>query len=121
VALDDSSTFGDASTAAMAPGAAFVALVEYRPGNGLKAGQGLYAARRIGLPLDPIGFSRHRLAHPRPGQVGTQQFFTAAGRPFCLYVVLAGDRSARRRPLAAVNHLLGSLTLTPRAMGHSST
>ena len=44
--------FGDASTSAMRPGATFIALVEYRPGSGLKPGSGLFASRRIPLPLD---------------------------------------------------------------------
>ena len=120
VTLDDTATFGDASTASMRAGSAFVALVEYRPGDGLEPGRGLYAPRRIALPLDPTGFSAHRLAHPRPGQAGTQQFFTTAGRPFCVYVVLAGDGLARRRPLAVVNHLLRSLEISPRQMGDSA-
>jgi hypothetical protein len=55
------------------------------------------------------------LAHPRPGQTGMQHFFTAERRPFCLYVVLAGPRSGRRRQLAAVDHVLRSLHIEPRA------
>jgi hypothetical protein len=120
IALDDTATFGDASTARMGAGSAFVALVEYRPGDGLEPGHGLYAPRRIALPLDPTGFSTHRLAHPRPGQTGAQQFFTAAGRPFCVYIALAGDRSARRRPLDAVNRALGSLAIQPRPVEDSA-
>ena len=109
VALADTSTFGDKSTALMRPGKAFVALVEYRSGNGLEPGQGLYAPRRIPLPLDPTSFGPRRLAHPRPGQVGTQHFFTAANRPFCAYVVLAGTIAERRPAMAAVNLVLRSL------------
>jgi len=41
-----------------------------------------------------------------------QHFFTAARRPFCLYLVVAGTRSTRRRQLAALNHVLGSLRIT---------
>ena len=119
VALADTSTFGDQSTGRMRSGQAFVALVEYRPGNGLAAGHGLFAPRRIELPLDPMSFSPRRLAHARPGQVGTQQFFTAADRPFCAYVVLAGDRAQRRRAIAAVDRLLRSLRVTPRVVEDS--
>ncbi len=122
IALADTSTFGDESTGRMRPGNAFVALVEYRPGNGgLAAGHGLFAAARIPLPLDPTAFSPHRLAHPRPGQVGYQHFFTAAERPFCVYVVLAGDRVQRRPATAAVEVLLRSLRVTPGSVEDSSS
>jgi hypothetical protein len=113
LALNDGE-FGDRSTAAMQPGASFLALTEYRPGSGLKPGSGLFASRRVPLPLDPSSFARTGLAHPRPDQVGMQHFFTASGRPFCLYVVLAGDRAVRRRQLPAVDHVLASLRIDPR-------
>jgi hypothetical protein len=106
--------FGDGSTSAMRPGASFIALVEYRPGLGLKPGSGLFASHRISLPLDPTGFARTGLAHPRPGQAGMQHFFTASGRPFWLYVVLAGGRAMRRAQLAAVDHVLRSLRIDAR-------
>jgi hypothetical protein len=112
--LADGSTFGDASTGRMPADAAFVALAEYHPGNGLTPGAGLFAAKGLKLPLDPTEFSEHKLAHPRRGQVGTQHFFTAAGRPFCVYVVLAGGRAPRRRKLTAVNQVLMSLAIEPR-------
>lgn len=114
VALADTSTFGDESTGRLRAGQAFAALVEYRPGKGLTPGHGLYAPARIPLPLDPTSFSPRRLAHARPGQVGTQHFFTAAGRPFCAYVVVSGDRMQRRAALAAVDRLLRSLVVTKR-------
>lgn len=103
--------FGDASTARMAPGAVFVSLAEYVPGAGLRAGQGLFAPARIELPLDPTRFSIRGLAHPRTGQLGHQQFFTAAGRPFCIYVVVAGDGSHRRRQLPLLDGILRGLRI----------
>ncbi len=106
--------FGDGSTSAMRPGASFIALTEYRPGSGLKPGSGLFASNRVPRPLDPTRFAVTGLAHPRPGQSGMQHFFTASGRPFCLYVVLAGGRATRRRQLAAVDHALASLRIDPR-------
>jgi hypothetical protein len=116
LALDDRSTFGDASTARMPATGIFVALAEYEPGGGLEPGRGLFEPGRIRLPLDPQDFSERRLAHPRPGQRGAQHFFTSAQRPFCLYVVLAGARATRRRQLAAVDQLLRSLAIEPRSM-----
>ena len=109
--------FGDASTARMKPGASFLALTEYVPGAGLAAGEGLFAARRLALPLDPVGFSIKGLAHPRPGQAGAQQFFTSAQRPFCLYVVIAGGGAHRRRQLPVLDGVLRSLRIAPVAGG----
>jgi hypothetical protein len=106
--------FGDRSTAAIDPGGAFFALTEYRTGPKLVAGSGLFAPSRIPMPLDPAGFAPERLAHARPGQVGSQHFFTVAGRPFCLYVVLAGGRLGRRRQLAELNHVLASVRIAAR-------
>jgi hypothetical protein len=119
--LDDGA-FGDQSTGIMRPGSAFVALTEYLPGGDLKPGAGLFASPRIPVALDPTSFSERRLAHPRPGQSGSQQFFTVTGRPFCLYVVLAASRSelrvagAGRHPqLPAVRMLLRSLRVSSRS------
>jgi hypothetical protein len=109
--------FGDRSTGQMPAGTSFVALVEYLPGDGLRPGEGLYAARSIPLPLDPMAFSDRGLAHARPGQVGTQHFFTAAGRPFCLYVVVAAGAVNRRRQLLGVDRVLSTLRVEPAAGG----
>jgi hypothetical protein len=106
--------FGDRSTGLMQTGAVFLALTEYRPGSGLQPGHGLFSPDRIPRRLDPTSLSAAGLAHPRPGQVGVQHFFSANQRPFCLYVVLAGSRSGRRRQLAAVEHLLSTLHIAPR-------
>jgi hypothetical protein len=106
--------FGDRSTAEMHPSSSFIALTEYRPGSGLEPGSGLFQPKRIPRPLDPTAFAATRLAHPRPGQVGMQHFFTAAGRPFCLYVVLAGGRATRRHQLRTIDHVLESLQIAHR-------
>lgn len=113
LALDDGE-FGDLSTALMPDTSSFAALTEYRPGGGLEPGKGLFSARRIPRRLDPTGFASSGLAHPRRGQVGMQHFFTAARRPFCLYVVIAGSRQARHRQLAAVDHVLGTVRISGR-------
>lgn len=109
--------FGDRSTSSMPPVASFLALTEYEPGSGLEPGVGLFAARDIPLPLDPAGFAANRLAHQRPGQVGTQHFFTGSGRPFCLYVVIAGPRAGRRRQLLTLDHVLRSLRIAKSERG----
>jgi hypothetical protein len=107
--------FGDRSTELMPPGSTFLALTEYRPGAGLEPGQGLFASRRIPRTLDPTAFSTRGLAHPRPDQAGVQRFFTAADRPLCLYVVVAGTRSERGRQIAVLSHVLRSLSVQPGA------
>jgi hypothetical protein len=114
LALDDGE-FGDASTARMPAVATFVALVEYLPGAGLEPGRGLFASSRIALPLEPTTFAANRLAHPRRGQAGTQQFFTRAGRPFCLYVVIAGGAARRRHQLPVLDRVLATLRVAAAA------
>ncbi len=99
----------------MPAGASFLALTEYHPGAGLEPGAGLFASRQVPTTLDPTALSRTGLAHPRPGQAGAQRFFTAAGRPFCLYVVVSGPRSERRRQLAVLGHVLRSVRVQPAA------
>ncbi len=110
--LDDGE-FGDRSTAVMAPGSVFLSLTEYRAGGGLHPGRGLFAPSRIPRRLDPTGFASTGLAHPRPGQMGLQRFFTTAGRPFCLYVVVAGGRGARRGQTSALERVLRTLVVEP--------
>jgi hypothetical protein len=108
----DASSFGDASTGAIPVGGSFLALTEYLPGTGgLEPGSGLFAARRFPRRLDPASFSSRKLAHGRPGQSATQHFFTSAGRPLCLYVVIAPapSRTERRAQLAAINSVLAAV------------
>ena len=105
--------FGDHSTALMPAVASFVALTEYRAGAGLEPRRGLFAPKRIPRRLDPSRFAATGLAHPREGQTGMQHFFTASGRPFCLYVVIAGGRASRRRQLSEVDLVLGQLRIAP--------
>lgn len=46
-----------------------------------------------------------------PGASGSQVFFQAAGRPYCLYVVV-GNHALRRRTIGRVNDLLAGLTIS---------
>jgi hypothetical protein len=105
--------FGDRSTSVMPGQASFIALTEYVPGSGLQPGTGLFTAHGIPAPLDPTGFAATRLAHPRTGQVGMQHFFTASGRPLCLYVVVSGGRRPRRHQLLGLDRVLASLRISP--------
>jgi hypothetical protein len=98
----DAGQFGAAVTGAMGPDAMFAALIEYlvddqvRPGHGLFAGQGWRPRLRV------ADFARTRLQVTRAGHLGHQRFFTAAGRPMCLYAVIA---PVRRRPAQLVGEL----------------
>lgn len=109
--------FGSGATAAIPPGGAFLALKEYQPGPRLLPGVGLFESRAIPLPLTPGHFHPRALQVGRRGQAGLQHFFTAAGRPFCLYAVVSvsPSRSARiasaRERVADVNRILSSLAI----------
>jgi hypothetical protein len=82
----------------------FVVLFEYGPeslGAPLFGSQGV---PRVGAAM----FGSKRLQRPLPGHVGCQRFFTAGGRPFCLYVV-AGSRAYLPRIVSEVNAVLAGL------------
>jgi hypothetical protein len=96
--------FGSAATAQMPHGGAFLVLKEYRADPRLVPGSGLFAARAIGLPLEARRFHPRMLQVGRPGQVGLQQFFTSAGRPFCLYAVIKGPAGGPPAAAAAHDH-----------------
>jgi hypothetical protein len=72
----------------MPRGGALLVVKEYRAGARLVPGRGLFASRSIPLPLHPGHFHPRALQVGRPGQAGFQHFFTAAGRPFCVYAVV---------------------------------
>src|SRR5436305_6558535 len=100
----------------MPRGGSIVVLTEYRPGQGLEPGRGLFAADAIPLPLHPRQFHPRRLHVARPGQLGFQHFFTAGKRPFCLYAVIKPRAhgtvaSAAAAEVAAVNRVLATVTI----------
>ena len=107
----DDDELGARSTPMMEGGDCFLGLVEYLPGSGIRAGQAPFNAERIDLPLDPTRFSTKALAHDQPGQSGWQQCFTIAGRPFGLYLVIAGSRPDRRYQLPLLGAVLKSLSV----------
>jgi hypothetical protein len=98
----DSGQFGAGVTATMRPDDAFAALVEYVVDRHIDAEHGLFATRRWQPRLRLAEFRHDQLQVARPGHLGAQRFFTAAGRPFCLYAVIA---PARRRPAQLVCEL----------------
>jgi hypothetical protein len=90
--------FGSGAVDVMGDGHAFVALLEY---DRAEAGRPLFATR--GMPRPGLrDFAPNALQRPLRGQLGSQQFFTEHGRPFCLYVVLGSQQHAA--PLLAEVH-----------------
>lgn len=82
----------------------FVSVLEFGPES---AGTALFAPS--GVPkLSIDSFDRNLLQRGLPGQSGAQQFFSADGRPYCLYVVL-GEHLLRARAAPEVNRVLERL------------
>jgi hypothetical protein len=99
---DRDGDFGAAATGRMRADDVFAALVEYRSDQKLRPGTGLFAA--TGRPSGPHvhEFKPTQLQVTRPGQLGSQRFFTEAGRPCCLYAVI---QPSRKRPGLLVDEL----------------
>lgn len=106
--------FGSTATSRMPVGGIFFVLTEYRTGQGLEPGVGLFASKALPLPLAPRDFHPRTLHVGRRGQAGMQHFFTVGERPFCLYAVIrpAGGRgpaAAAAGQVTAINRVLGSV------------
>lgn len=102
--------YGTSATSAMPAQGVFSALVEFRPGGGLKPGKGLYSAEGVPSRLAPEDFSPDTMLRALPGQAGVQRFFTAAGRPFCLYAVIGSRRHAALL-VPQLNGLIGAVRI----------
>jgi hypothetical protein len=112
-ALDpDDEELGPLSTAGMAPGDCFLALIEYLPGSGIEPGRVPFHEAGLQLPLEPAAFSPEV-----EGRAVMERTFTQAGRPLCLHVVIAGSRLDRRRRLPLLDQILGSLRVREREAG----
>lgn len=82
--------YGTGAVERMGPEHIFLALLEFGPDC---LGTALYAP--AGLPrLTPGQFNPNGMQRRVAGQAGYQHFFTEAGRPFCLYVVIGSHRQA---------------------------
>ena len=102
--------FGTGATAAMPADGVFASLVEYQPGGGLEPGVGLYEPQGLPRGLAPSDFHPDAMLRAQPGQAGAQRFFTAAGRPFCLFAVI-GSRRRARALVPQVNALLAGVRI----------
>lgn len=104
--------FGAAATGRMRPDDAFAALVEYRPDHQIRPGHGLFAEAGWQPRLRIGAFSPMQLQVTRSGHLGVQRFFTHAGRPFCLYAVIAPVRKRPDRLAAELSAVLRTLRFT---------
>jgi hypothetical protein len=104
----DTGEFGAAVTERMGADAAFAALVEYQTDGQVTAGAGLFSSSwspRLRL----AEFAHTQLQVMRPGHLGVQRFFTASGRPFCLYAVVSPVRQRPARLVGALGAVLSTL------------
>jgi hypothetical protein len=106
---DDVGDFGSGAVNLMGPSDVFATLFEYGPES---VGTVLFARSGRPMSLTPADFRRTMLRRALGGQVGTQWFFTEAGRPFSFYAVL-GSQALGPTLVPLVNQLLASLTLSP--------
>ena len=72
----DDGDFGAGAVLSMPLGGEFLCLTEYRPGDGLVPGRGLFAAGPLPLPLRSSHFRPRVLHVARSGSFGLQHFFT---------------------------------------------
>jgi hypothetical protein len=100
--------FGGGAVELMGAHNIFVSLFEYGRES---VGAALFATSRPPWPVAADAFGPNRLQRPLPGQGGSQWFFTLAGRPFCLYVVL-GSYLLRRASVRPLNRILHTITIT---------
>jgi hypothetical protein len=103
--------FGGGATTLMRPTDVFAVLFQFGPES---LGRPLFA--RAGMPrsLQSSQFHPYVLRQGLGNQSGTQWFFTEAGRPFTLYVVL-GNHALRDTLVPTVNTLLGQFAFEPPA------
>jgi hypothetical protein len=100
--------FGSGAVELMRRDDLFVSLVEFDRDS---VGTRLFAREGLPTKLRPSDFDPQALQRTLSGQAGTQVFFTAAGRPFCVYVVL-GSFMRRTGTVPIVNGVLQGVRIT---------
>jgi hypothetical protein len=107
--------FGANATRHMKAHEAFLSVTEYRVDGKLTPGRGLFAADKP-RAIAATAFSPNALLRGSHGQLGSQKFFTAAGRPFGLYAVV-GSAAALPPRLGELNALLAALSVAALTAG----
>jgi hypothetical protein len=105
----DIGDFGGGAVNLMGNSDIFASLFEYGPES---LGKPLFARQGMPRSLTSNDFRPYVLRRGLGGQSGTQWFFTEAGRPFTLYVVL-GSHAQRSTLVPRVNNLIGTLAVSP--------
>ena len=100
--------YGGDIMARMRPGAVFVSILEHDPAD---ADTPLFAGRAATWPLGPDDLNPNALPRRFDGGAGHQSFFVAAGRPYCLFVVIAGYPQ-RVRLAALANEALATVSFS---------
>ena len=99
--------FGSGAVTLMGDTDVFASLFEYGPES---LGARLFARQGMPRELATSDFLPYVLRRGLPGQSGTQWFFTEAGRPFTLYVVL-GSHARRAALVPRANSLLARVSV----------
>ena len=102
----DRGDFGSGAVEVMRSSDLLVVLFEYNPEDASRA---LFEHVGIPLPLVVSDFSPNAMQRPLKGLLGTQQFFQASGRAWCLYVVLA--EANRDTLITAANAVLATIDI----------
>ena len=97
----DRGDFGSDVVAALGPDDVFCSFFDYGPDA---VGSALFSQRGLPAPR-PSDFDPAALQRVRPGQSGSQWFFTEGGRAWCLFAVL-GSHARRQRGAVRVASLL---------------
>jgi hypothetical protein len=105
----DVGDFGSGAVSLMGTADIFATLFEYGPES---LGKPLFARQGMPRTLSSDDFRPYVLRRGLSGQSGSQWFFTEAGRPFTLYVVL-GSHARRSQLVPRVNALIGTLAVAP--------
>lgn len=103
----DRGDFGSGAAELMGEGDVLVVLLEYDPAV---VDQALFQSDGVPSRLDPGAFSPTVLQRSIPGQAGSQTFFQANGRAFCLYVVV-GQVANRARLASVANQVVGGIRI----------
>jgi len=109
--VPDDSSFAGRLAAAMGERDAVLSLVEFDP---RLSGDALFREHRLPLRVAPAEVHPMAMQVPRSGQGGTQRFFAASGRAFCLYLVVGQLGDARAR-FSELDVILGSIRVDPLA------
>jgi hypothetical protein len=98
--------YGGNVVTAMRGGGVFVAVLQHDQGD---AATPLFTGRSTPWPLAPDDVNPNALPRRFDGGAGHQSFFVAGGRPYCLFVVIAGY-GQRVRLVGLANEALATVS-----------